>query len=136
MSESDYADEQSELTATPWLAHLAAGSATASGILAWVLLALVAPSYLQPYSDQEIALSPMAQIVLGRAHALSGAIGWSVLLSGLAAAFFLWRKAVKSGGMSTMLLFGSAGLFAAVAVAVVIACASPLHLVQDLSAPK
>lgn len=132
-NQADFSHAEAELTGTPWLAHLAAGSAAAAAVLAWVLLSLVAPTYLVPYAEQEVQLSRLAQLVLQGAVLSRAATGWILLLAVLAVQLLLWRRAARRGGLAIALLFVLEAVLLGVAVVVVLACALPLHSTQDLS---
>lgn len=136
MNQPDFADAHDELLGSQWLPHLAAAAAVATWITSWVLLAITAPLYLEPYIGKAIALAPLPQLVLSAAVALRDVTGWAVLGFGLLVIGMFWRGAVRRGGKLTLLLFVLAGLFATLAVVVVLACASPTHFAQDLSQPR
>jgi hypothetical protein len=131
-SDTDFGHAGSELTASPWPAHLAGGSALITAVLAWVLIALVAPHYLAPYAEQGLALAPWPQLVLGFALAMQGPAGWGVLAFLVGGVLVAWRGARRSGGARTLLLFGATGVFTAAAALVVLACGSPTHSAQDV----
>jgi hypothetical protein len=123
---TDFAHAHEELTTTHWPAHLAGAAAGLACCAAWMLLTLVSPSYLAPYGDQQVALDPLGQLVLQAAITFGGASTWIVLAGIALLVLLLWNVARKSGGASTVVLFVLAGLGAAGAIIVVLACGSAM----------
>jgi hypothetical protein len=131
--EHDYGHATVELTATPWLAHLAGGAAAAGVVLAWFLAVFVAPEYLAVYRDEAVVLPALSQMALQITGIVQGAVGWIALIADLLVVAFLWNRARTRGGFALGVLFAIAIAAAVLAVVLVVACGQAGHVAQDAS---